>query len=138
MKFEPGFDWRVKVVHGDREGPMYLYSKTEKECQDWMKAVEWAKTKTQYDRQCLETCVQRIGGVLAYKAWDSMVRHWRETADTKHTVQKFSMRLLRADLSRGWAKLRMVYEKHKEEEKRKAEQKSYAIQFLKDKMSGMQ
>eukprot|EP00928_Gymnodinium_smaydae_P014043 TRINITY_DN15093_c0_g5_i1.p1 TRINITY_DN15093_c0_g5~~TRINITY_DN15093_c0_g5_i1.p1 ORF type:complete len:3429 (-),score=728.45 TRINITY_DN15093_c0_g5_i1:188-10474(-) len=134
--FLPGYDDRVCIQVPERpHGPMYLYTKDSLQASAWVRAVKMSKyLEVPSDREALRVVVGRVACCIGKKGWDAMFVYAKEMQETKRLVRAFSMRLLRVEISRGWNKVRTVYQQRVQNEALRKEQREWATRFLKDKM----
>eukprot|EP00929_Paragymnodinium_shiwhaense_P000295 TRINITY_DN100533_c0_g1_i1.p1 TRINITY_DN100533_c0_g1~~TRINITY_DN100533_c0_g1_i1.p1 ORF type:complete len:3625 (-),score=1181.40 TRINITY_DN100533_c0_g1_i1:304-11178(-) len=135
-QFLPGYEDRIFIQCKERpHGPMYLYAKDPKEAKSWQRAIIMSKyLLVPSDREALAVVVGRVVGNIAKKGWDALLQYSKEILTTRQMVKSLAMRLTRLELSRGWNKVRLVYQQQVAQNSLRKEQQEWAAKFLKEKM----
>lgn len=135
----PGYGWRVRVNLSERpQGPLYLYSKEGREAKNWDRAVRMSKyLGTPANREALRYVVLRTTGAAMTKAWHALFMYFREMAQLKQQVKNLAMRLMRADLSRGWNKARVVYLDVMQKEAQRQERMAWVGKMMLDRINSI-
>jgi hypothetical protein len=120
---------------------MYLYARDAKEDQSklvkkWERAVKFSKyiTRSQ-DKEALSMVVQRVSGNIVQKGWDALMCYSKEISTMKAETRSIAMRLMKADLSRGWIKMKLMWKSQREREAKRQRTEQYALKVLTDKMT---
>jgi hypothetical protein len=137
--FEDNYATRLKVKYDSREdrgkSPLYLYPKNKHELRYWEKSFKLARTmKGDLDRKSLRACVGRCSSSLLLKGWETMFWHFSELHNTRSQVQHMAMMLLHSEVSRGWTKLKIIWDKELHKEKRRKDQQLWAARFLSERL----
>jgi hypothetical protein len=139
-KFESGFELRLRVDFEDRveakKNPLYLYPKDKKQLKQWKRSFVLAKQlASENDRRSMRAVIGRCVSALVSKGWEALFWYQKEMKDTRALIQQMSMRLIKVDISRGWTKMKLIWVKDKNEQKRRMEMQSFAARFLSERLA---
>eukprot|EP00930_Biecheleria_cincta_P021490 TRINITY_DN1591_c0_g1_i1.p1 TRINITY_DN1591_c0_g1~~TRINITY_DN1591_c0_g1_i1.p1 ORF type:complete len:3401 (-),score=659.74 TRINITY_DN1591_c0_g1_i1:53-10255(-) len=134
--FIPNYQARVRLQLKERDwGPVFLYAKEATEARSWERAIRMSKyLLNAADREALAFVVGRVSGSIMAKGWDALMRYYKEMEDTRKLMRGLAMRFMKLDISRGWNKIRLVYNQNTQREKLRKEQQDMAARFLQEKM----
>jgi len=126
---------RLRVDVKERASPIYLYPQDEKQMKSWQKSFQLAKMLTaDQDRRALKLSITRATCTPLVKAWEALFIYHKEVSSTKALVRQMSMRLMQADLSRGWMKLKFCFQKEKDQRNKSRAMRLKAASFMIEKL----
>jgi len=139
-KFDEGYSERLRIDYKERQDQLkssfYLYTQDKVQMKQWKRAFNLARVLvSENDRRVLKVSIGRAISASMIKGWNSLMQYFREMDETKQLVKKMSMRLMQADMSRGWTKIGLVNKKLMDGKKKHEEQQLWAARFMSEKLA---
>lgn len=139
-RYEEGYNQRLRVEFPERTAqkkqPFYLYPKDLATMENWKRAFQLARILvSDNDRRALKVAIGRGSSTFLVKGWDALLSYYKEVKSTRMLVKQLSMRLLKSEMSRGWAKMVLVKKKVAERARKRNEQQVWAARFMSERLA---
>lgn len=123
---------RLRLEPPERQhGPLFLYAENTKQAKSWERAIKLAKhVSSAQSREALSVCVGRVAGNVLQKGWQALFQYKRELEETKRLMQSLGMKMMQVELSKGWNKMRLLYQQKTHMEKHRQAQRALTLKLL--------
>lgn len=125
-------DVPVERVHG----PLFLYADNPKQAKQWERAIKMGKHVAEpSSREALSVCVGRVAGNVLLKGWDAIFQYKKELDDTMNLMKQLGMKMMQVELSKGWNKMRLLYQKKNYAQRHRMEIQKFTLKLLQETLT---